>query len=125
MAELGLDPQVKLLTSISITIWVQNDNFLFRSVFFALPSCLVCATRSLSHLGRVGTACTNMSPMGPSTKSSPTSQEGEASEWVSIQNISAVLCRANENGGLLGKVEKEKKLLKSELIARIKVISCV
>ena len=29
--------------------------------------------------------------------------------------------RANENGGLLGKVEKEKKLLKQELIARIKV----
>ena len=30
--------------------------------------------------------------------------------------------RANENGGLLGKVEKEKMLLKQELIARIKVI---
>merc|ERR1712008_384684 len=28
--------------------------------------------------------------------------------------------RANENGGLLGKVEKEKKLLAKELVARIK-----
>jgi len=31
-----------------------------------------------------------------------------------------LLSRANENGGLLGKVEKEKVLLKQELIARIK-----
>lgn len=30
--------------------------------------------------------------------------------------------RANENGGLLGKVEKEKKLLAKELVARIKVV---
>ena len=30
--------------------------------------------------------------------------------------------RANENGGLLTKVEKEKSLLKQELIARIKVV---
>merc|ERR1712192_82621 len=72
-----------------------------RSVCCALPSFWACATRSPSLLGRVGTVCTNMYPMDPSTKSYLTR-------------------RANENGGLLGKVEKEKVLLKQELIARIK-----
>ena len=39
-----------------------------------------------------------------------------------IQINVAHCSRANENGGLLTKVEKEKSLLKQELIARIKVV---
>ena len=92
-----------------------------RSECSALPSCLACATRSPSRLVRVVTAFTNTFPTDPSTKSSPTSPEGEhdqsGSSWFSI----VYFFRANENGGLLTKVEKEKSLLKQELVARIKV----
>ena len=82
MAELGLDPQVMSFTSIKCS-YLQLFHYFFytRSVCCALPSCLACATRSPSHSGRVGTACTNMSPMDPSTKSSPTCPEGEGERF--------------------------------------------
>merc|ERR1712107_942477 len=73
-----------------------------RSGCCALPSCSACATRSLFLSGRAATVCTYV-PYGPVNEVLP---------YLSR--------RANENGGLLTKVEKEKSLLKQELIARIK-----
>ena len=73
-------------------------------------------------LGQSGYSVYKYVPYGPVNEVLPYLSRRWPPLNVCIQNINPVLFRANENGGLLGKVEKEKKLLKQELVARIKVI---
>ena len=71
-------------------------------------------------LGQSGYSVYKYVPYGPVNEVLPyLSRRWGWKVW--IENVNVVLSRVNENGGLLEKVEKEKKLLKSELIARIKV----
>ena len=73
-------------------------------------------------LGQSGYSVYKYVPYGPVNEVLPYLSRRCEAKRVWIQYINRLPFRANENGGLLGKVEKEKMLLKQELIARIKVI---
>ena len=121
MAELELDPQERVLCFAQLL--GMCDQITFPLGRLRQTNTKLANKKCLPFQVKRVTACTSMCHMVPSMRSFHICQEGIniniLYSWFQCLNSHWIKFRANENGGMLGKVALEKNMLGKELFRRI------